>query len=253
MNSLPDNFSCEYYDKDYFVTINGKRFKKSDGTEGGWGYSNTTGEWLGCGPIAAAWKEIFDPKNALDIGCGRGTFTAYLRDAGIDAVGFDFSDFSIGDPYTRCNRDWLRKLDATIVPWIEYKDKEFDLVLALDLFEHLYNDGDIDKVIDEMYRVTKKWIFLQIATVGGGSGAGIHDGRYMLKKGEKVPIELEGCVVAGHVTVCTKAFWIDKLINGDKNKEFRFRDDLVDKFIKNVDPAIIDNWIKNTLLILERK
>lgn len=246
MGHIPKNFTADYYDKDYFVTSNGKTFKKADGTIGAWSYANPTGEWLGCQPIVAAWKSIFNPRNALDVGCGRGTFISYERDIGIKAEGFDFSGWSINNHYPRCEKKWIKNCDAT-KPW-PYPDKSFDLVTVLDLMEHIYID-DIDFVINEMYRIAKKWIFVQIATVGGGSGSCLHDSGYILRRGEKVPIELEGMAVAGHVTVQDRQFWVNKLNNMNK---FRLRDDMILEFIKKVPSDVISNWVKNTLLILER-
>lgn len=252
-NDIPSEFTADYYNIDYFVTVNGKKFKRSDGSEGGWGYSNPSGHWDGCDPIAFAWKNIFNPRNMLDVGCGRGQFTAAARRAGIEAYGFDYSRWAIGNKYINCDVSWLTCHDAT-VKWL-YGDNSFDLIIVLDLMEHLYNDGDIDKVIDELYRVSRKWVFLQIATIGGGSGSGIHDAGYILKRGEKIPIELGGMVVAGHVTVQSRQFWIDKLMmdrNGNERKGWKVRDDMVTKFINNVTPAIIDNWIKNAIIVIEK-
>jgi len=257
MSVIPDNFSSEYYNAEYFAVLNGKKFKKADGSDGSWSYANPMGEWLGCKPIVGAWKDIFKPRNMLDVGCGRGTFVWYCRAEGIETYGFDFSSWAIGNKYAGCDPGWITCHDATI-RW-PYGDKSFDLVTVLDLMEHLYLE-DIDSVIDEMYRVSNKYVFLQIATMpGGGSGSGVHNVGYILKRGEKVPIELEGCVVAGHVTVCTRNFWIDRLMNkigkdGDivERKGWKLRDDLVAEFIKRVDPAVIDNWVKNTILVLEK-
>lgn len=247
MSSIPKNFTSDYYNEDYFVTSNGKKFKKTDGTTGAWSYANPEGEWQGCRPIVEAWKHIFNPKNSLDVGCGRGTFLAYERDIGIKAEGFDFSGWSVDHHYHRCDKRWIRNYDAT-KPW-PYPYKSFDLVTILDLMEHIYKD-DIDFVINEMYRVAKKYIFLQIATCGSGGLQGDGAG-YILKKGEKVPIELEGMAVAGHVTIQTRQFWIDMLTKGKENN-WKIRDDLVLQFISKVPNDVISNWLKNTILVLEK-
>lgn len=251
---MDSNFNASYYDRNYYVTVNGKKFQREDGTECSWSYANETGEWHGAGPICGVWKEIFGlvgSSKVLDVGCGRGTFIAYLVDLGINAEGFDFSEFSVMNPYSRCPKERLRRHDATKL-W-PYKNNEFDLVIALDIFEHLYNDGDIDKVIDEMFRVSKRFIFLQIATVGGGSGSGIHENGYILKRGEKIPVRLEGCAVAGHVTVQTTEWWINKFgKNMNNDNKFVFRNDLVGEFVKKVPADIISNWVKNTLIIMEK-
>jgi SAM-dependent methyltransferase len=250
---MDSNFDASYYNREYYVTVNGKKFQKEDGTECSWSYANPDGEWYGCAPICGVWKNIFGlggNSRVLDVGAGRGTFIGYLVDLGINAEGFDFSEFSVSHPYSKCPKERLRQHDATLV-W-PYSNGKFDLTIALDIFEHLYFEN-IDFVINEMFRVSGKWIFLQIATVGGGSGSGIHDAGYILKRGEKIPVRLEGCAVAGHVTVCDKSFWMDKLgKNMDDNNRFVFRDDLVLKFV-NLTPAdVISNWVKNSLIIMER-
>lgn len=251
MSSIPDKFDSSYYDEKYFADQKGKEFRRPDGSISNWGYQNLTGEWLGCKPITEAWKELFKLKKCktkqckvLDVGCGRGQFVTYLRDIGVEACGFDYSNWAVTNRYPRCQNGWIIQQDATTT-W-PYRHSSFDLVLALDLFEHIYLD-DIDKVTKEMYRVTKKWIFLQIATVDRGSG----NGGYILKKGESVPVELEGMAVAGHVTVQIKEFWVDKLMKGRNNK-WKLRDDLVAEFIRKVPSDVISNWVKNTLLIIEK-
>lgn len=251
-------FDSSYYDHLYFSDIKGKSFKRPDGSIDYWGYKNKEAEWLGCGPIVKAWNNIFNLSKyntnsgckSLDVGCGRGTFVAYMRDIGIDALGFDFSEWAINNLYPRCNKKWARIHDAT-QKW-PYEDKYFDLVIVLDLLEHIYLE-DIDFVLEEIHRVSKKWIFLQIATIGMSD----NEKGYIIKKGENIPIELEGMAVAGHVTVQPRNFWIVKLKsielrNKDKNNKWKLRDDLVQEFIRKVPNDVISNWIKNTILILEK-
>lgn len=260
---IPKIFDQKYYDDHYFSDLQGKKFRSTDGNEQRWGYKNPTGEWLGCGPIVKAWKDIFNLSKCntehgkckiLDIGCGRGQFVTYLRDVDIEAWGFDFSEWAVENRYPRCKKEWIIVHDA-IQRW-PYGDNAFDFVIALDFFEHVYLE-DIDFVLEEIYRVSKKWIFLQIAIIGGGSGFSIHENGYIIKKGESVPIELEGMAVAGHVTVQSRDFWVEKLKNIElKNKSkggnWRFREDLVQEFIRRTPSDIISNWTKNLLLVLEK-
>lgn len=244
-------FDAAYYDEKYFADRQGKSFCKSDGSIDYWGYKNPHAEWHGCSPIVDVWKDIFNldsNSKVLDVGCGRGTFVGYLRNAGIDAIGFDFSQWAIDNPYPRCNKDWIIVHDAT-KPF-PYSEHQFDLVTVLDLMEHLYVD-DIDKVIDEIYRVCKKWVFLQIATCGSGGLQGDGLG-YILKKGDTVPIMLESMAVAGHVTVQNKQFWVDKLLK-ERENEWELRDDMVADFIKKTPADVISNWVQNTIIIMERK
>lgn len=235
-------FDNKYYDANYFAIKGGKKFKNPGGNEGEWSYANPEGEWEGCGPVVQAWKDVFHPQNLLDAGTGRGTFLAYARAIGIEAVGFDFSPWACTHLYTTCQGDWVKCMDAT-QKW-DYPDRSFDLVTVLDLMEHLYLP-DIDKVIEEIYQVAKKYVFLQIATVGSD----VNHNKYALKKGEPVPVELEGLAVAGHVTVQDRAFWVGKL----KRDGWVLRDDLVLEFIRLCPCNVISNWLKNTIIVLEKK
>jgi SAM-dependent methyltransferase len=252
-------FTSEYYDADYFASQQGKEFRKGDGNKDYWGYKNQYAEWYGAAPICKAWKEIFGLSKcntefglckALDVGCGRGTFTAYMRDVGIEAWGFDFSGWAVGNPYPRCDKGWIVQWDATDKKGWPYGSLAFDFVVALDFFEHLYAD-DIEYVISEMYRVSKRFIFLQIATVGGGSGTSLHEKGYILRKGEDISVELEGVAVAGHVTVQDRQFWIDNLMRG-RGGGWEIRDDLVEKFKGTVPKEVIANWVKNTIIVLQK-
>jgi len=246
MSNIPKKrFTADYYNHKYFADKLGKAFKRADGTIEHWGYKNPGGEFLGAKEIAEAWKTMFQPENMLDVGAGRGTFIAYMRDVGVEAEGFDFSEFAVKHPYPRCKKEWLKLHDAT-EPW-PYRDNSFDLVTALDFCEHIYTD-DLSFIVNEMYRVAKRWVFLQIATIGGGSGAGIHEKGYILEKGEPIPIGLEGCAVAGHVTVQDEGFWYDKF----ERENWLPRRDMVQWFCSLVPNNIIKNWLVNTLIVMEK-
>jgi hypothetical protein len=238
--SLPEKeFTQEYYDQAYFADPQGKSFDRGTGTIEHWGYRNPTGEFLGAKDITKAWKTIFNPKNMLGIGCARGVFLAYARDLGIEAEGFDYSKWAVNNLYSRCKKEWLKVHDAT-EPW-PYTDQSFDLVTALDFYEHIY-EPDLPFVISEMYRVARKWIFLQIATVDGKKEKG-----YILKKGEHIPWE-DGRTWAGHVTVQTENDWYELL----EHDGWLPRRDMVNWFCSLADKNIIRNWLLNTIIVLER-
>jgi hypothetical protein len=245
-SDIPKSFDAEWYDEKYFKTVDGKKFKRANGSIAAWSYANPTGEFTGAKQIAEAWKQIFNPKNMLDVGTGRGTVVAYARDVGIEAVGFDFSEWACSDEgrYPRCKVEWLRCHNAT-KPW-PYSAKNFDLVTALDFWEHIYSD-DIDFVKSEMFRVAKKWIFLQIATAAH-SMLGEQKSGYIFEKGQTVPQALEGCAVAGHVTVQQEDFWLAKF----DHPNWLLRRDMVNWFVSLVDNNIIRNWLLNTIICLER-
>jgi len=222
VSDVPDTFSASYYDYYYFADERGKAFRRPNGTVNHWGYRNPQGEFLGAKEIAEAWKTIFQPKNALDVGCGRGTFVAYMRDLGIEAFGFDFSEWAVGEGrYKRCKSEWLKLHDAT-KPW-PYESQSFDLIVCLDTLEHIYEE-DLDFVISEMYRVAKKWVFLQIAVAGTGGLQG------------------RSC------TVCSEEWWYERL----DHEDWVPRRDMVNWFVALVPNEIISNWLKNSIIVMER-
>jgi SAM-dependent methyltransferase len=189
---------------------------------------------------------MFNPETMLDAGCGRGQFVLAARNEGIEAYGFDFSKYGVGEGRVKgCKSEWLKLHDAT-QPW-PFESRSFDLVIALDFYEHLYLDA-LPFVIDEMYRVAKKWVFLQIAIVGGGSGYTRHEKGYILKRGQPIPLELEEYAVAGHVTIVDEAQWYEWL----DRENWLPRRDMVQWFCLLVDPDIIKNWLQNAIIVMAR-
>lgn len=255
-NDTTNKFNKYYYDQEYFADPKGKKFKRLDGSEDTFGYRNPEGEWLGCDPIVRAWKTVFNPKNMLDVGCARGTFVAYARNVGIEAVGFDFSEWAVEHPHPRCKKEWTRVHDATKM--YPYPDSNFDFVTILDFMEHLFED-QVDSVTKETYRVSNRFVFFLIATIGSGSGVNteIHDKGYIIKRGEKTPTDLEEYAAAGHVTVCSREWWEDKLMkigSNDSNSgacaKWHIRYDLETEFRRLVPADVLANW--KTIIILEK-
>ena len=246
MNSdIPEEFTGSYYDKDYFATPEGKKYMGSDGLLHGWSYANETGDWDGAYHVAKAWKEVFDCKDLLDVGAGRGTFIAYARHHGIDALGFDYSPWAVDEGrFAKCDEKWLIRHDAA-EKW-PYGTDQFELVTALDFYEHIYEE-DLTQVVPEMFRVAEKYIFLEIAVTGSGGLQGEGEG-YVLKKGEPVPEGLEGMAVAGHVTVRNEEYWL----NWFEHEDWVRRRDMENHFISLVPAPVLTNWVQNSILVFER-
>ncbi len=233
-------FTEAWYDQKYFSDLKGKRFTRPDGSIEYWGYRSPNGNIGGADRMASAWKTMFQPKNMLIVGCGRGTMIAYAREAGIEAVGFDWSKYAVSDEgrFARCKPEWLKRHDAT-KRW-PYPDNSFDLIVALDLWEHIYLT-DLDFSISEMFRVAKKWCFLEIATVDG-----IKEKGYVLKKGEPIPLVEDGRTWAGHCTVQSEEWWIDRF----DHEDWMHRRDMKNWFFALLAPLTIPNWLLNTVLVL---
>jgi len=234
-------FEHDYYNMDYFEAdvTGGKEFRRPDGSTEKWGYFHKQ-LWSGWSGIIGPLKLLFRPKKVLDVGCGCGSFVREARKERVKAVGIDFAEWAIENALEGAER-WVSVGDARDIP---YPDDSFDFVLSTDLLEHIYLE-DVDQVIDELHRVSSKWLFLQICTPTGDEG--FQDGGFILKKGEPIPIELEVYAVAGHVLVKTQSWWEERL----QRPGWRNRPDLVDKFRRLVEPPdLIAYW--RTIFISEK-
>lgn len=114
--------------------------------------------------VEAPWKnEILWPtirsllpevagKAVLDVGCGDGTYTAWLADRGADAVGIDLSREMVNTAReTHGDRAKFRQADITdSLSFAE--DQHFDLVLCQHVFSHL---RDVSDPLAEFARVLK--------------------------------------------------------------------------------------------------
>jgi cyclopropane fatty-acyl-phospholipid synthase-like methyltransferase len=103
--------------------------------------------------------EIYEPgagDRVVDLGCGWGTFSFALADRAADVVGVDFSEKSIALCDRRLAadfRDNLRFLCADAGA-TGLEEGAWDLVLAADLFEHLYPEDSV-RVVAEAYRLLR--------------------------------------------------------------------------------------------------
>ena len=84
--------------------------------------------------------------NILDTGCGTGINLDYLKGYG-DVIGLDFSKDALDFSKMRKNKN-LIQANAENLP---FKDDIFNLIIALDLIEHL-NDNN---AVEEFHRVLK--------------------------------------------------------------------------------------------------
>lgn len=93
----------------------------------------------------------YNPRNVLDVGCGLGAVVNELNERRVRAWGIDFSEDLVdiwhGGPFLY--------MDAKDMSF--WNNREFDLVVSSDFFEHIY-EQDIDTVALEMKRVGEKVI-----------------------------------------------------------------------------------------------
>ncbi|MBN2200038.1 MAG: class I SAM-dependent methyltransferase [Candidatus Aminicenantes bacterium] len=79
---------------------------------------------------------VFGPGRVLEVGCATGLLIKALRGRGLEAEGIDYSPWCVDKAHPAA-REWVRWGDV-LDP--ESLGKGYDLVLALDIFEHLPPD-----------------------------------------------------------------------------------------------------------------
>lgn len=236
-----DAFSPEYYDRAYFdvgADDPGKIYRTSGGEVKRWGYvESSTKNWLGWIEVVKGLRQVLRPRKILDVGSGVGGFVHFARKAGLDARGCDFSPYAVEHAF-RTARGHLDLADVRDLP---YEDNSYDLVLCLDLMEHLYEE-DLPRAISELRRVSSKYIFYNIGTTMQED-----EGEFVLKRGQLPPKEMLATSIAGHCNVRTESYW-RKALSSDK---WRLRDDLVEEFRRVVPEPVLLNW--RTILILTER
>ncbi|MFM5574933.1 methyltransferase domain-containing protein [Aeromonas veronii] len=101
----------------------------------------------------------------LDVGSGEGYLVCELLKRGIDAYGFDVSDIVI----ERANTRWPERFYQGSILSMPFSDDSFDYIVSTDCMEHLAKD-DVPKALQELYRVSSRYVFLQIATTEDRDG-----------------------------------------------------------------------------------
>jgi ubiquinone/menaquinone biosynthesis C-methylase UbiE len=96
-------------------------------------------------------------ESVLDVGCGAGHITNKFFGLGIPRVtGCDISPYRIDfakELYPKCNFEVGSILD------LKYGEDSFDLVVGIEILEHM---EDLDKAIEEMRKVTRKWVLITV-------------------------------------------------------------------------------------------
>ncbi len=72
---------------------------------------------------------------ALDIGCGPGYFLTAAQKLGFDVYGLDPSDYIVA----QAQKTWGDRIRLGLIESAGYPTESFDLVVAFDTFEHIYD------------------------------------------------------------------------------------------------------------------
>lgn len=94
---------------------------------------------------------------ALDIGCGPGYFLTAAQNMGFDVFGLDPSDYIV----EMGQKTWGDRIQLGLIESANYESESFDLVVAFDTFEHIYDPKSFLKAI---HRVLKPNGVLAITT-----------------------------------------------------------------------------------------
>lgn len=103
-------------------------------------------------------ETLYKPKRALVLGCARGYLVKSLRELGVDAIGVDISEWAIQNAPEDV-KPYLYVGDVCDLS--EFKDSEFDLIVALDVLEHIKVPG-LYNVLDSIQRLTSKALIIDI-------------------------------------------------------------------------------------------
>lgn len=144
------SLSSKLYDKDYYLNTccGSEEFKKYKGKN----VHSQIKEYVNL-------LDINKSKKVLDIGCGRGDLAFQIAKKGATVYGIDYSKDGIAlaiDALNLQSEEIKNKLDFKIMDAknIQFKDNTFDIITAIDVFEHLYK-SELDIVMNEIYRVLK--------------------------------------------------------------------------------------------------
>jgi 2-polyprenyl-3-methyl-5-hydroxy-6-metoxy-1,4-benzoquinol methylase len=80
---------------------------------------------------------------ALDIGCGPGYFLSAAQKMGFDVYGLDPSDYIVD----MAKKTWGDRVQLGLIESADYDRESFDLIVAFDTFEHIYDPKKFLKAI----------------------------------------------------------------------------------------------------------
>lgn len=103
-------------------------------------------------------KKLKSVSTILEIGAGSGADLLELKKLGYRVTFSDFSDVAIKNINKRAPQLKTVKCDARHLP---FKKNSFDLIFCLGLLEH-FNISDRKKIIKEMFRISNKYILIDV-------------------------------------------------------------------------------------------
>lgn len=106
---------------------------------------------------AIHWRDFFKPKHAMEFGCGKGPRVLAMNQIGLPSRGIELSQYAV---------------DNKLHPLVEQGDilnysgeKQFDLTIAYDLFEHIPYE-EINKAIETFINASNIHILVSVPVIG---------------------------------------------------------------------------------------
>ena len=125
-----------------------------------WQNSDRVGESSGdLGRVADLVSMYCGLGKTLDVGSGEGFLVGELLLKGHDVYGLDVSEVVVARSIER----WGNRFTQGSVLSLPYGDGSFHTIVSTDCMEHLAPE-DVPSALGEMYRVSSRFVFLQIAT-----------------------------------------------------------------------------------------
>jgi SAM-dependent methyltransferase len=139
----------EFYDAEYYLT--GPTSGKSNYVDYSWKPDLTL-------PMADWLKRVLhikDGDTVLDFGCARGYLVKALRMRGVNAFGYDSSEWAIQN----CD-EGVKGYVSNALP-----DERFDHIIAKDVFEHI-RIGDLTPILATLVEAMRKSMLIIVPLIG---------------------------------------------------------------------------------------
>ena len=111
-------------------------------------------------------KYLKDGDKILEVGAGTGRYSLYYAEKGYDVAAIEYVQHNLDILKSKVNKEMkIVAEQGDAMDLSRFDDNSFDVTLVLGPLYHLYEDGDINKAIDEAIRVTKKDGIVMIAYI----------------------------------------------------------------------------------------
>ena len=160
--------------------------------------------------------KYFKPKSVIDIGCGCGIYLKQFQELGVDIIGYDGSPAALTESLVG---DKIKIFDLA-QPLV--LDRQFDLVLCLEVAEHL-EEKFADTLVDTLAKLGNTIIFT--AAIPG-----------------------QGPRSIGHINEQLPEYWINKF----QERDFSLQEKLTSDIKQEMKESQVVWWIVQNLMVFKK-